>query len=286
MEAFEEFISTRSYVNGFEPSSADVALLAQMGQEPIESSNPHAFRWYRHISSFTPRQRASFPVAEPAQTFAFSHAPTSTASAPSAPKAAKASISELAIKDPATLSKKEQRAIAGALGGGAKGQKPKEKKATPAPATEGKKVNRDGLEFRRDEDFGKWYEDLVKKSGLIEYYDISGCYILRPWAYSIWEIIQRYFDDKIKTLGVENTYFPLFVSQKNLCAEEDHIEDFAPEVAWVTRSGQSELEQPIAVRATSETIMYPVFADWIHSHRDLPLKINQVRCSLVLPQCK
>jgi len=110
---------------------------------------------------------------------------------------------------------------------------------------------------------------------LIEYYDISGCYILRPWAYSMWEQIKDFFDAEIKKQGVENCYFPLFVSAARLEAEKDHIEDFAPEVAWVTRSGQSELDVPIAVRPTSETVMYPVFANWIRSHRDLPMKINQ-----------
>ena len=101
------------------------------------------------------------------------------------------------------------------------------------------------------------------------------CYILRPHAYAIWDQIKDFFDAEIKKLGVENAYFPCFVSEKVLNAEKDHIEGFAPEVAWVTRSGNSELEEPIAVRPTSETVMYPIFAKWIKSHRDLPLKINQ-----------
>jgi prolyl-tRNA synthetase len=110
---------------------------------------------------------------------------------------------------------------------------------------------------------------------MISYYDISGCYILRPWSYKIWEIIQKWFDVEIQKKGVENSYFPLFVSQERLEKEKDHVEGFAPEVAWVTKSGNGDLAKPIAVRPTSETIMYPAFSDWIRSHRDLPLKLNQ-----------
>eukprot|EP00238_Polyblepharides_amylifera_P006247 CAMPEP_0196579626 /NCGR_PEP_ID=MMETSP1081-20130531/23712_1 /TAXON_ID=36882 /ORGANISM="Pyramimonas amylifera, Strain CCMP720" /LENGTH=495 /DNA_ID=CAMNT_0041899263 /DNA_START=70 /DNA_END=1554 /DNA_ORIENTATION=+ len=132
-----------------------------------------------------------------------------------------------------------------------------------------------GLHTKREEDFGKWYSQVVTCGEMIEYYDISGCYILRPHAYSIWEQIKDFFDCEIKKLGVENAYFPMFVSERALNAEKDHVEGFAPEVAWVTRSGNSELEEPIAVRPTSETVMYPIFAKWIKSHRDLPLKLNQ-----------
>lgn len=110
---------------------------------------------------------------------------------------------------------------------------------------------------------------------MIEYYEISGCYILRPLAYFVWETIQGFLDQRFKKNGVSNCYFPMFVSQAALSKEKDHIEGFAPEVAWVTRSGTSELAQPIAIRPTSETIMYPSYAKWIHSHRDLPLCLNQ-----------
>ena len=132
-----------------------------------------------------------------------------------------------------------------------------------------------GMSVSIDEDFGAWYSQVVVAGQLIEYYDISGCYILRPWAYAMWEVIKDFFDAEIKKKRVENCYFPLFVSEARLEAEKDHIEDFAPEVAWVTRSGQSDLDVPIAVRPTSETVMYPVFAKWIKSHRDLPMKLNQ-----------
>lgn len=110
---------------------------------------------------------------------------------------------------------------------------------------------------------------------MIEYYDVSGCYILRPWAYQIWETIQRFFDDKIKADGVKNCYFPMFISKGALETEKTHIADFAPEVAWVTKSGQSELAEPIAIRPTSETVMYPSYAKWVQSHRDLPIRLNQ-----------
>ena len=116
---------------------------------------------------------------------------------------------------------------------------------------------------------------VIVKSEMIEFYDISGCYILRPWAFNLWEAITEFFDARIKKLGVQNCYFPMFVSQAKLEAEKEHVEGFAPEVAWVTRSGDGDLDQPIAIRPTSETIMYPAFQGWIRSHRDLPLLLNQ-----------
>lgn len=138
-----------------------------------------------------------------------------------------------------------------------------------------KKVTRDRIEMSKLDNFSEWYIEVIQKAEMIEYYDVSGCYILRPWAYGIWEIIQKFLDTGIKNLGVENCYFPMFVSKNALETEKAHIEDFAPEVAWVTRSGNSELDMPIAIRPTSETAMYPAYAKWIRSHRDLPLKLNQ-----------
>eukprot|EP01132_Coremiostelium_polycephalum_P005108 gene5108-6358_t len=132
-----------------------------------------------------------------------------------------------------------------------------------------------GAGVKKTEDFSEWYTNVITRSDMIDYYDISGCYILRPWAYSIWEQIQAFFDAEIKKLGVQNAYFPLLVSEKALTTEKDHIEGFAPEVAWVTKSGDSQLADPVAIRPTSETIMYPAYAKWIRSHRDLPLKLNQ-----------
>ncbi|XP_053164889.1 bifunctional glutamate/proline--tRNA ligase isoform X5 [Hemicordylus capensis] len=138
-----------------------------------------------------------------------------------------------------------------------------------------KKQTRLGLEAKKEENLAEWYSQVITKSEMIEYYDVSGCYILRPWAFSIWEDIKNFFDSEIKKLGVENCYFPMFVSQAALEKEKTHIADFAPEVAWVTKSGKTELAEPIAVRPTSETVMYPAYAKWVQSHRDLPIKLNQ-----------
>ena len=111
-----------------------------------------------------------------------------------------------------------------------------------------------GLSAKKEENFGDWYSEVVVKSEFISYYDISGCYVLRPDAFDIWSKVQDYFDGEIKKLGVRNAYFPLFIPEENLNKEEDHVEGFAPEVAWVTKSGKSELDKPIAIRPTSETV--------------------------------
>ncbi|ESO85454.1 hypothetical protein LOTGIDRAFT_154947 [Lottia gigantea] len=132
-----------------------------------------------------------------------------------------------------------------------------------------------GLEATKEENLPDWYSQIITKAELIEYYDVSGCYILRPGAYAIWEMIKDFFDGEIKKLGVENCYFPMFVSQAALEKEKEHIADFSPEVAWVTKCGQSKLAEPVAIRPTSETVMYPSYAKWVKSHRDLPLKLNQ-----------
>nr|XP_019705136.1 proline--tRNA ligase, cytoplasmic isoform X2 [Elaeis guineensis] len=138
-----------------------------------------------------------------------------------------------------------------------------------------KKETRLGLTYKKDKDFGEWYSEVCVAGEMIEYYDISGCYILRPWTMAIWETLQAFFDAEIKKMNVKNVYFPLFVTENVLQKEKDHIEGFAPEVAWVTKSGQSEMEIPIAIRPTSETVMYPYYSKWIRGHRDLPLKLNQ-----------
>ncbi|XP_030233255.1 bifunctional glutamate/proline--tRNA ligase isoform X4 [Gadus morhua] len=171
----------------------------------------------------------------------------------------------------------------GGGGGGpkkAKGEKPAPggKEGSGGAGGEGsgpKKQTRLGLEAKKEENLSDWYSQVITKSEMIEYYDVSGCYVLRPWSYAIWESIKEFFDAGIKKLGVENCYFPMFVSQAALEKEKSHIEDFAPEVAWVTRSGNTELAEPIAVRPTSETAMYPAYAKWVQSHRDLPIKLNQ-----------
>lgn len=138
-----------------------------------------------------------------------------------------------------------------------------------------KKQTRLGLEAKKEENLPEWYSQVITKGELIEYYDVSGCYILRPWSFAIWRTIQTWFANEIAQLGVKEVYFPMFVSKSALEKEKTHIADFSPEVAWVTKSGESDLAEPIAIRPTSETIMYPAFAKWIQSHRDLPLRFNQ-----------
>ncbi len=132
-----------------------------------------------------------------------------------------------------------------------------------------------GITVKKLENFPRWYKDVITKSEMVDEYKISGCYILRPWSFGIWELITEWFDTEIKKLGVKNAMFPLFIKQSDLQKEEDHLEGFAPEVAWVTKSGSSDLAEPIALRPTSETIIYPYYAKWIRSHRDLPLRLNQ-----------
>uniref|UniRef100_A0A2P2MBG6 proline--tRNA ligase n=1 Tax=Rhizophora mucronata TaxID=61149 RepID=A0A2P2MBG6_RHIMU len=157
------------------------------------------------------------------------------------------------------------------------GEKNKEvkKESQGGKKKEVKKETGLGLSFKKEDNFGEWYSEVVVNGEMIDYYDISGCYILRPWAMSIWEIMQNFFDAEIKKMKIKNCYFPLFVSSNVLEKEKDHIEGFAPEVAWVTKSGKSDLEIPIAIRPTSETVMYPYFSKWIRGHRDLPLRLNQ-----------
>ncbi|OCL14121.1 prolyl-tRNA synthetase [Glonium stellatum] len=132
-----------------------------------------------------------------------------------------------------------------------------------------------GIDVGKEVDLGEWYQQVITKGNMISYYDVAGCYILEPSSYAIWEAIKSWFDAQIKTLRVRNCYFPIFISADNLQREKDHVEGFAAEVAWVTKGGKSDLEKPVAVRPTSETAMYPYFADKIRSHRDLPLKLNQ-----------
>ena len=131
-----------------------------------------------------------------------------------------------------------------------------------------------GITAEKDE-LSEWYVQILQKAELIEYTNVSGCYIIRPRAYAIWEKIQKYFDDKIKKDGVKNAYFPLLIPKSNLEKEKAHVKGFSPEVAWVTKAGNTELAEELAIRPTSETVFYPAFSKWIRSWRDLPLRINQ-----------
>eukprot|EP00375_Theileria_parva_P003012 XP_765693.1 prolyl-tRNA synthetase [Theileria parva strain Muguga] len=136
-------------------------------------------------------------------------------------------------------------------------------------------VNILGITVKKYENFPEWYSQVIVRSEMIEYYDISGCYIFLPASYFIWEIFNEWFNKQIKQRGVDNCYFPMFVTKERLEAEKTHLEGFSPEVAWVTRNGDVDFPDPIAIRPTSETIMYPEFSKWIRSYRDLPLKLNQ-----------
>lgn len=124
-------------------------------------------------------------------------------------------------------------------------------------------------------DFPQWYLDVIAGADLAEHADVKGCIIFKPYGYAIWEAIQNDLDRRIKALGVRNAYFPLFIPASVMEKEKEHIRGFAPECAVVTHGGGKELSEKLYVRPTSETIVYATFARWIHSHRDLPLKINQ-----------
>jgi prolyl-tRNA synthetase len=131
------------------------------------------------------------------------------------------------------------------------------------------------ISVTKNDNFSDWYIQMITKGKFIEYTDISGCYVLLPNSYGIWENIQVYINKHLNMMGVKNAYFPLFITERNLTKEKDHIEGFTPEVAWVTHAGNSKLEEKIAVRPTSECAMYPIFSNMIKSHNDLPLKLNQ-----------
>ncbi|MBF6569498.1 MAG: proline--tRNA ligase [Candidatus Binataceae bacterium] len=127
----------------------------------------------------------------------------------------------------------------------------------------------------RSEDFAAWYNDIILRAELADYSPVRGCIVFRPDGYAIWEALRDELDRRIKRTGARNAYFPLFIPQSFLQKEAQHVEGFAPEVAVVTHGGGKELEEPLIVRPTSETIINHMFAQWIHSHRDLPLMINQ-----------
>ena len=132
-----------------------------------------------------------------------------------------------------------------------------------------------GITSKKDDDFSEWYTQVITKADLIDYSDVSGCYVLKPNAYTLWEHIQSFLDSKFKERGVKNAYFPLLIPENYLNKEADHVEGFSAEVAWVTETGNSKLPERLAIRPTSETIMYNHYAKWIRSWKDLPLKINQ-----------
>ncbi len=131
-----------------------------------------------------------------------------------------------------------------------------------------------GITSEKDE-FSEWFTQLIIKADLADYTNVSGCIVFKPASYSIWEKIKEETDKRFKAIGIKNAYFPLFIPEKTLMKEKDHLKGFSPEVAWVTHAGDSKLNERLAIRPTSETIMYESYSKWIRSWRDLPLKYNQ-----------
>ena len=127
----------------------------------------------------------------------------------------------------------------------------------------------------QSEDFSRWYLDVVRRAELADYTEVKGCMAIRPYGYAIWELIQQALDRRFKATGHVNAYFPLFIPASLLMKEKEHVEGFAPQVAWVTRGGDEELAEPLVVRPTSEVIIGTLYAKWIQSWRDLPVLINQ-----------
>jgi prolyl-tRNA synthetase len=127
----------------------------------------------------------------------------------------------------------------------------------------------------QSEDFSRWYLDVVRRAELADYTPVKGCMAIRPYGYAIWELIQQGLDRRIKETGHVNAYFPLFIPESLLLREAEHVEGFSPQVAWVTRGGAEDLEEPLAIRPTSEAIIGTMYAKWIKSWRDLPVLINQ-----------
>lgn len=132
----------------------------------------------------------------------------------------------------------------------------------------------------RDEDFAKWYTDIVRNAKLAAYSNVKGCIVFEPNGYAIWENMQKVLDRKFKLLGHQNVYMPMFIPENLLKKEAEHVEGFAPEVAWITRGGKNELEEPMCVRPTSETLFSDYYSETVHSYRDLPKLYNQW-CSVV-----
>jgi len=128
---------------------------------------------------------------------------------------------------------------------------------------------------KRSEDYSQWYLDIVMKAEMADYAPVKGCMVIRPWGYAIWERMQRALDDMFKATGHSNAYFPLLIPQSFLQKEAEHVKGFAPECAVVTRGGDKELEEPLVIRPTSETIIWAMYKKWIQSWRDLPLLYNQ-----------
>jgi len=133
---------------------------------------------------------------------------------------------------------------------------------------------------KKSKDFSRWYTDVILKAELADYAPVKGCMVIRPYGYALWEGVQKHLGQAIKASGVPNAYFPLFIPHSFLEKEKEHVKGFSPELAVVTHGGGKKLTEPLVVRPTSETIMYPLFKKWIQSWRDLPFKVNQW-CNIV-----
>ncbi len=132
-----------------------------------------------------------------------------------------------------------------------------------------------GITVKKDEDFSEWYQQMIIKGDVADYSLVSGCIIFKPTIYAVWEKIKEECDKRFKKIGIKNVYFPLLIPESLLKKEATHLESFSPEVAWVTHSGETKLSERLAIRPTSETIMYDSYSKWIRSWKDLPLRLNQ-----------
>lgn len=138
-----------------------------------------------------------------------------------------------------------------------------------------KKKSQEGITVKKEEKFSEWYTQVIQKAELMDYTKVSGAIVFRANSYFIWEKIQEYLNEKIKKLGVKNVYFPSLIPESLLKKEKEHIEGFEPEVAWVTHAGNTKLKEKLAIRPTSETLIYDSYKKWIRSYKDLPMKLNQ-----------
>ncbi len=137
------------------------------------------------------------------------------------------------------------------------------------------KEKQEGITVKKDDNFSEWYTQALTKTEFVDYTSVSGCLAFRPDGYFAWETLQRATDMLFKEVGIQNVYFPMFIPEKLLNKEKEHVEGFNPEVAWVTHAGDSKLDERLAIRPTSETIMYESYSKWIRSWRDLPMRYNQ-----------
>ena len=127
----------------------------------------------------------------------------------------------------------------------------------------------------RNDDYSCWYNDVVAQAELADHAPVRGCMVIKPYGYALWERMQSALDDMIKATGHQNLYFPLLIPESYIKREAEHAEGFAPELAVVTHGGGKELEEPLVLRPTSETVIWATYAKWIQSYRDLPLLYNQ-----------